>query len=122
MPVEFAISRHAIDQYRDRAIQCCERWRSNDLLATVIRRQVGEGNWTLAGGETFIVQCGPLVPKANKLGSFKTASVSYTFVIETQVVVTTLGFMMRPNSRKKQRKRRRARVAKMRLLQALAAS
>jgi hypothetical protein len=104
------ITTHAIWQYRKRAVHCCERDRSDQALRTVIEKQVLDGNWRLAGGDTFVVECGPLVPKKKKPWEYKTASVSYTFVVERRSVVTVLGFMMRPNPRAVQKRRRRQRL------------
>jgi hypothetical protein len=104
------ISHHAVQQYRTRAILCCERSRSNETLRQVMADQVQYRSWRCAGGETFVVECGPVVPKAKKPWEYKIASITHTFVIETQTIVTVLGYMMRPNKRAIQRRRRRQRV------------
>jgi hypothetical protein len=65
------------------------------------------------GGETFEIKCGPLLPKKKKPWEMKVVSVVYRYIIECQTVVTVLGFMMRPNHRKKQRRRRRQRLVKL---------
>lgn len=106
------ISTHAIWQYRKRAVHCCERERSDQLLKTVIEKQVRASKWRLAGGDTFLIECGPLVPKTKKPWEYKIASVSYSFVVECQTVVTVLGFMMRANPRAIQRRRRRQRIVR----------
>jgi hypothetical protein len=80
------------------------------MLRAVIEKQVLDGSWRLAGGDTFLIECGPLVPKTKKPWEYKNASISYTFVVECRAVVTVLGFMMRPNPRAVQRRRRRQRL------------
>ena len=104
------ITTHAIWQYRKRVVHCCERDRSDQMLQKVIEGQVRYRSWQAAGGETFIVECGPLIPKRRNPGQYKIASVTHTFVIQCQAVVTVLGFMMKPAPRKVQRRRRRQRL------------
>lgn len=104
------VTTHAVWQYRKRVLHCCERDRSDQMLRSVIEKQVRDGRWRLAGGDTFVIEYGPLVPKKKRPWEYKIASVSYTLVIECQAVVTVLGFMMRPNPRIVQRRRRRQRL------------
>ncbi|MCK1503840.1 hypothetical protein [Bradyrhizobium sp. 18] len=109
------ISTHAVWQYRKRVVHCCERDRSDPMLRSVIERHVRDGQWRLVGGDTFVIECGPLMPKTKKPWEYKIASVVYTFVVECQAVVTVLGFMMRPNPRAVQRRRRRQRLMRQAL-------
>jgi hypothetical protein len=107
------ISRHAVQQYRVRVVLCCERSRPDSVLRQAIADQVRFRSWRNAGGETFVVECGPVVPKAKKPWEYKLASITHTFVIECQTVVTVLGYLMRPNKRMIQRRRRRQRLARL---------
>lgn len=105
------ISRHAIWQYRKRVLGCPERERSDSALREIIAKEVRDGTWECAGGETFEIKCGALLPKKKNPWEMKVVSVTYRYIIECQSVVTVLGFMMRPNHRKMQRRRRRRRLA-----------
>lgn len=105
------VSHHAVQQYRNRVLACPERSRSNKALRYLIEEQVTFGKWECAGGETFEIKCGLTMPKAKKRWEHKVASVTYRYVIECQTVVTVLGFMMRPDHRRIQRRRRRQRLA-----------
>ncbi len=107
------ISRHAIQQYRARVIGCPERHRSDSMLKAAIERQVRYGTWQCVGGETFEIVGGAEMPKRNRPWETKVVSITYRFVIECQTVVTVLGFMMRTDHRRIQRRRRRQRVARL---------
>ena len=63
---ELKISGHAVQQYRARVLACSERSRSDKTLRNVMADQVSLKPWRCAGGETFVVEFGPLVPKAKK--------------------------------------------------------
>jgi hypothetical protein len=111
--MEVDISRHAIRQYRARVIRCCERIRSDDLLRGIIRNQVLNNPWRLAGGQTFAIDCGPLILKTNGW-DYKIACVTHTFIVEQRTVVTVLGYGMRPNRRLSRRKQHAAKMAAIR--------
>lgn len=83
------------------------------MLREVMSDQVQYRTWRNAGGETFVVECGHVVPKAKKPWEYKLTSVTHTFVIECQTIVTVLGYLMRPNKRMIQRRRRRQRLARL---------
>lgn len=83
------------------------------MLRLIIASQVRQGNWECAGGETFEIRCGATLPKTKEPWEHKVVSVTYRYVIECQTVVTVLGFMMRPDHRRIQRRRRRQRLARL---------
>jgi hypothetical protein len=105
--VDFSISRHAVDQYRDRVLFCPERQRSDGQLRATMRREINARPWQCCGPEVFKVECGPLIPKARSW-DMTVACVAHTYVIEPRVVVTVLGYRMR-TSRKLNRLKRRIR-------------
>jgi hypothetical protein len=108
--VDFSISRHAVDQYRDRVLFCPERQRADEQLRTAIRREINARPWKYCGPEVFKVECGPLVPKTRGW-DMKVTCVTHTYVIEQRVVVTVLGFGMRTSSKLNRRKRLARRTA-----------
>lgn len=109
------VSRHAVEQYRARVLGCPERSRTDGALRKIIKDQADKGSWHLAGGETFVVAQGPLVPRRKKPWEMTVRHPTYTLVIQCRTVVTVLGYGMRA-TREKARKIRRRR------LKALAAS
>lgn len=110
------ISHHAVQQYRNRVLSCPERSRSNKSLTKIIEGQVNSGKWECAGGETFEIKLGATLPKKKKPWEHKVVSITYRYVIECQTVVTVLGFMMQPDHRRIQRRRRRQRLASLPIL------
>jgi hypothetical protein len=52
------ITQHAVDQYRERVVKCCDRLIPDDAIRAVIAQQVGDLPWRLVGGETFKAECG----------------------------------------------------------------
>lgn len=107
METACSISRHAIEQYRDRILCCPERRRPDAALRVAMRMQIIDRPWQYCGPEVFRVECGPLLPKARGW-DMKVACVTHTYVIERHSVVTVLGYGMR-TSRKLNRAKRRVR-------------
>jgi len=101
------VSRHAIEQYRNRVLACPERTRDDRALRPIIARQAEERNWRLVGRETFVAEEGPLVPRRKRPWEMRVKVPVYTLVIERRTVVTVLGFMMRPKRKASRHIRRR---------------
>jgi hypothetical protein len=99
------ITQHAVDQYRERVVKCCERAIPDDALRRVIAQQIKQAPWHKVGGETFKIEWGPIRPKAKKPWEMVTIYATHTFVIERQAVVTVLGFGMHPSRETSRRKR-----------------
>lgn len=110
--MQFRVSNHAVEKYRERALGCPERSRGDDLLRQVIIEHVLLAPMRRSGG-CLVVECGPLVPKSKKPHEMRLADVNYTFVIDEAVVVTVLGYRMRA-SKKAWKKRRIRRQRELR--------
>lgn len=84
----FGISNHAVEQYKIRALACPERHRLAHQLRPVMQRQIKTEKMKSMGRGTRAVK-------------FKDANgvTLHTFVVEDEMVVTVLGFMMRPYRR-----------------------
>ena len=104
----FVISKHAVDQYRERVVACCERRHSDRALRRAITEQIEELPWTLSGGETFVVAAGFLRLRTRyhkRHGEWTVGHVTHQFLVECSVVVTVLGFMMQTDRHRNRRKR-----------------
>lgn len=80
------LSKHAIDRYRERILACPERHREDGTIASVIRKQI-VGVSPKQKGDYFTIKA---FPNTVFVGS-----------IPDNVIMSTLGFMMRPNFKRK---------------------
>lgn len=108
----FAISGHAVEQYRTRVLGCPERKRSAAAIRRAMKEQITALDWRLAGGETFAVEAGPMRQRRSRPWEWVVSHVTHTFLIERSVVVTVLGYGMRTDRTKNRKKRRRRKVAR----------
>lgn len=95
MRMEFRISPHAVEQYRDRVLACPERTRSERQLRSAIKWQLAEFPMQTVN-KCLVISGGPWRPKKKKPWQLTLNYTTHMFVVDGSAIVTTLGFMMRP--------------------------
>lgn len=91
----WSITNHAVARYRQRAVMCCERARSDLQLRLAMERELDFFASLYLKGGIRLVRCGPSWRVSNK---FKNVceNPTHTFVVVDGDVVTTLGYGMFP--------------------------
>lgn len=86
------ITNHAVDRYRERAIACCERQRTDRQLRSAIAAQLDWFASHYTKGMIRLIRCGPW----RMSGRHKPVCEhpTHAFVVVDGVVVTTLGYGM----------------------------